>query len=60
MTCPTWGGKNFDIVFATSAMAENGDRKQVVREAVCSGTMPRKERRVLQSENLQDEEVWND
>jgi hypothetical protein len=25
MTCPTWGGKNFDIVFATSAMAENGD-----------------------------------
>lgn len=35
-------------------------RKQVVREAVCSSTMSRKERRVLRNENLQDEEVWND
>jgi len=25
MTCPTLGGKNFDIAFATSAMAGNGD-----------------------------------
>ena len=24
MTCPTWGGKNFDTLFATSAKAENG------------------------------------